>query len=75
VDRGDVAEGGEMVLSIFDGRPAWHVLDVNVVVDLAEVLLVLGCELDSNSVFSALSLLKCLLSGSSVTEANEAVAL
>jgi len=75
VDRGDVAEGGELVFSIFDGRPAWHVLDVNVVVDLAKVLLVLGCELDSNSVYTVLSLLKCLLSGSRVTEANEAVAL
>jgi len=75
VDRGDVAEGGEVVLGIFDGGPAGHVLDVNVVVDLAEVLFVLGSELDSDSVFSALSLLKGLLGGGSVAEANEAVAL
>ncbi len=74
MDRSDVAEGRELVLCLFDSPAGGNVLDVNVVVHLAEVFLVLGCELDADSGLSALGLLKSLLGGSSVAEANEAVA-
>jgi hypothetical protein len=69
-----VAEGREMVLCLFYSPAGRHVLDVNVVVHLAEVFFILGCELDADPGLSALGLLKRLLGGSSVAEANKAVA-
>ena len=48
VDRGDVAKGREMILCLFDSPASGHVLDVNVVENLAEVFFILRCELDSD---------------------------
>ena len=73
VDGGNTAKFSKNSAHILFGPASGHVFDVNVVVCLAEFLLIAGSELDTDGFISGGGLSEGLISSFSITEADKSI--